>query len=160
MANPDVTSLQLGPYLPYQLAKLARRVSDACNAEYGATLGVNIAEWRIMAHLGQQEKLSSRGLDEITFMEKSRVSRALKSLENKAYISRQPDPADKRASLLCLTESGRALYEKIVPIALDWQARFLSVLDERERRELPELFARLESQLDRMENIPTLSPID
>jgi DNA-binding MarR family transcriptional regulator len=158
VTEPDDSSLQLEPYLPYQLAKLAKRVSDACNAEYGETLGVSIAEWRILAHLGQHEELPSRGLGKITFMDKSRISRALKSLEKKTYMARRPDPGDKRASFLSLTESGRELYDKIAPIALDWEARFLSVLDDRERRELVDILARLETQLDKMENIPTLSP--
>ena len=158
MADPDSTSLHLNQYLPYQLANLAKRVSDACNAEYGTTLGVSIAEWRVLAHLGQYAELHSRGLGEITFMDKSRVSRALKLLESKAYMTRRPDPADKRASFLSLTESGQALYDKIVPLALDWEARFLSALDTSEYSDLRRVISKLESQLNQMENIPTLSP--
>ena len=150
MISPDSTSLILNQYLPYQLANLARRVSDACNREYGLLYGISVAEWRILAHLGQHAEVHSRGLGEITFLDKSRVSRALKLLQDKGYMARRPDPADNRASFLCLTETGIALYQQIVPLALHWEAQFLSALDVSEYRDLLRIVNKLESQLDNM----------
>ena len=150
MAKPDTTSLLLDHYLPYQLVNLAKRVSDACNEEYGSPLGVSVSEWRILAHLGQHSELHSRGLGEITFMDKSRVSRALKQLEHKGHMARRPDPADNRASFLSLTDSGQALYRQIVPLALDWEAQFLSALNTSEYRDLLRIISKLELQLNNM----------
>ena len=161
MTKPKRTPLVLNEYLPYQLANLARRISDACNEEYGLPYGISVAEWRILARLGQNiegqnieaqaTEMHSRGLGDITFMDKSRVSRALKQLQDKGYLSRRPDPADNRASFLCLTEKGVALYQQIVPLAMDWETQFLSALDGPEYRDLQRVINKLEAQLDSMQ---------
>ena len=94
--------------------------------------------------------MHSRGLGDITFMDKSRVSRALRLLEDKGYMVRRPDPADNRASFLSLTDNGHALYRQIVPLALDWEASFLEALDSAEYRDLLRVISKLETRLDSM----------
>lgn len=148
MADAAHNSLDLSHYLPYRLVNLAKRVSDACNAEYGAPYGISIAEWRILARLGQQGKITSRGLGDVTFMDKSRVSRALQQLQSKGYLGRQEDPADKRASFLQLTPEGHKLYQQLVPLAREWEARFISALNTTEYRDLLSILQKLDRQLD------------
>ena len=143
-------SLVLSEYLPYQLVNLAKRVSDACNREYGVPYGVSIAEWRVLAQLGQHDALHSRGLGDITFMDKSRVSRALQRLESKGYLFRRTDPEDNRASFLSVTNKGITLYQQIVPRALSWEKGFLDVLTEREQRDLRRILAQLEGRLSEL----------
>jgi DNA-binding MarR family transcriptional regulator len=148
-------SLVLSQYLPYQLVNLAKRVSDACNREYGVPYGVSIAEWRVLAQLGQHEELHSRGLGDITFMDKSRVSRALQRLESKGFLARRTDPEDNRASFLSLTNKGKALYQQIVPRALSWEKGFLGVLTDREQRDLRRILAKLEGRLNELDSSAT-----
>jgi DNA-binding MarR family transcriptional regulator len=143
--------LILSQYLPYQLVNLAKRVSDACNLEYGEPFGISIAEWRILARLGQQTDLHSRGLGDITFMDKSRVSRALAQLQSKGYLARRADPEDNRASFLTLTRKGKTLYEKIVPLALTWEDGLLDILNAREQRDLRRLLSKLEHRLSELD---------
>jgi len=148
-------SLVLSQYLPYQLVNLAKRVSDACNREYGVPYGISIAEWRVLAQLGQHEELHSRGLGDITFMDKSRVSRALQRLESKGYLHRRTDPQDNRASFLSLTGRGKTLYQQIVPLALAWEKDFLDVLNDAEQRDLRRILAKLESRLSELDDSAT-----
>ncbi|MEP1470876.1 MAG: MarR family transcriptional regulator [Halieaceae bacterium] len=143
--------LVLSQYLPYQLVNLAKRVSDACNREYGEPYGISIAEWRILARLGQQQELHSQGLGGITFMDKSRVSRALAQLQSKGYLDRRTDPQDNRASFLTLTRKGKTLYQKIVPLALTWEEGFLDVLNAREQQDLRRLLSKLEGRLSELD---------
>ena len=74
--------LVLSHYLPYQLVNLAKRVSDACNREYGEPYGISIAEWRILARLGQQQELHSQGLGGITLRAKGAERRKEEGLRN------------------------------------------------------------------------------
>jgi DNA-binding MarR family transcriptional regulator len=150
MTNSTTQPLSLNHYLPYQLANLAKRVSDACNAEYGAPYDISVAEWRLLARLGEHQELPSRGLGDTTFMDKSRVSRAIKLLEDKGYLMRRPDPADNRASYLSLTASGRDLYSQIVPRALDWEATLLSTLEPNQHSDLLRVIVKLEAKLESM----------
>jgi len=151
MAKTRQQPLILSQYLPYQLVNLAKRVSDACNREYGAPFDISIAQWRILARLGQHEDLSSRGLGEITFMDKSKVSRALQQLEASGYLARRPDPQDNRASFLSLTAEGKALYRRIVPLALAWEAGFQDALTQREQRDLRRILGKLEQRISDIE---------
>jgi len=148
-------SLVLGQYLPYQLVNLAKRVSDACNREYGVPYGISIAEWRVLAQLGQREDLHSRGLGDITFMDKSRVSRALQRLESKGYLRRRTDPEDNRASFLSLTDRGTTLYQQLVPLAMTWEKGFLDVLNDAEQRDLRRILAKLEGRLSELDDSAT-----
>ena len=148
--NNEVRSLRLSHFIPYQLVNLAKRVSDSCASIYIDQFGISIAEWRILARLGEHTELNSRGLGERTFMDKSKVSRALKQLESKGYLIRTPDSQDNRAYYLSLTDAGRELYGQITPKALQWEAQLLSALDTPEYRDLLRIIVKLEQQLDVM----------
>ncbi len=146
----DDRTLVLSQFTPYRLVNLAKRVSDACNADFGAPNGISVAEWRLLARLGEHDELSSRGLPESTFMDKSRVSRAIASLESKGLLQSRVDAEDNRAKIIGLTEGGRALYQKMVPGALQWEAEFLSALSVPELRDLLVCLSKLEVKLDTM----------
>lgn len=57
----------------------------------------------------------------------------LKNMEKKGWVYRRPCPEDKRASLIGLTEPGRALIAKILPEHLDRVEEAMSVLTEEEQ---------------------------
>ncbi|MFK7732181.1 MAG: MarR family winged helix-turn-helix transcriptional regulator [Pseudomonadales bacterium] len=146
----DDRTLVLNQFTPYRLVNLAKRVSDACNADFGEPNGVSVAEWRVLARLGEHDELSSRGLPDSTFMDKSRVSRAIASLEDKQLIQTRTDADDNRARIIGLSDSGRRLYKKMVPGALQWEASFLSALSVTELRDLLLSLSKLEAKLDIM----------
>ncbi|NUU77655.1 MarR family winged helix-turn-helix transcriptional regulator [Paenibacillus xylanilyticus] len=50
---------------------------------------------------------SAAALAEATAMDRSSVSRLIKQLEKSGYVSKEPDPNDRRGVLLSLTELGQ-----------------------------------------------------
>ena len=52
-------------------------------------------------------------------------------LEQRGYVERRPDPADRRARLVCFTARGRQLFEAgnahLRAIEADWQRRWRNV---------------------------------
>lgn len=50
---------------------------------------------------------SAAALAEATAMDRSSVSRLIKQLEKAGYVSKEPDPEDRRGVLLSLTELGQ-----------------------------------------------------
>jgi DNA-binding MarR family transcriptional regulator len=80
-------------------------------------------------------------------MNKSKVSRAVKALESKAYLIRQTDKNDNRAAYLSLTSQGKALYQNIAPKALQWERQFIGVLEASEHRELMKMLDKLDKQV-------------
>ncbi|MEM9764205.1 MAG: MarR family transcriptional regulator [Pseudomonadota bacterium] len=75
--------------------------------------------------------------------DKSQITRLLQLLETKGLISRQPDPGDRRATRLILTERGRetvVVLQDAIARALD---ALLAPLDKTERATLQELLGKL-----------------
>ncbi len=127
--------LDLDHFVPYRLSVLSNRVSKAIANEYSVRFGLTIPEWRVMAVLGGTPGLSARAVAERTEMDKVQVSRAVARLLRTRRIQRSTDGEDGRVTRLSLSARGRAIYDEIVPLALQLEERFLSVLsrDERER---------------------------
>ena len=146
MKEKNQPSLLLNHFIPYRLANLANTVSNAFSRIYRNSFGLTVPEWRILARLAEQDGLNSKLIGTISFMDKSKVSRAVKLLEDKGLLIRQPVEQDKRAWCLSLTEAGMDLYRQLVPITLEWESELLSVLDTTEYRDLMRIMDKLDTK--------------
>lgn len=139
-------SLKLQHFIPYRLADLAHRLSQELSAIYAeAPFAITIAEWRVLAQLAEHAPLTSKALTERTGMDKTKISRAVQRLGERALLSRERDSRDQRQAHLHLTEAGLTLYQQLVPHALAWEQQRLGALNEAERRQLLALLDKLES---------------
>lgn len=123
-----MTDFNLDDFLPYQLAELSRRVSAGFSSRYRERFGISVAEWRLMAHLSQQEAVSVREIHRRVGMDKPKVSRAATRLEAAGYITKVVNSHDRRLVELSLTQKGEDLIETLAPIASDYQARLVAAL--------------------------------
>ena len=123
-----MTQFILDQFLPYQLAALADRVSREFSALYRDRFGISIPEWRVVANLGHAGTLSVREIHTRAGMDKSRVSRAASRLEASGYVTKTPDPNDRRLVALALTDKGRAMLDEITPLARAYEAEVLHSL--------------------------------
>jgi len=139
--------LDLDRFIPYRLSVLSNRVSSAIAGEYSERFGLTIPEWRVMAVLGGTPDLSAREVAERTAMDKVQVSRAVARLIRSKRLERDTDGRDGRVRRLKLSRAGRAIYDEIVPLALELEERFLSVLTVEERRALNGLIEKLSREL-------------
>jgi DNA-binding MarR family transcriptional regulator len=76
------------------------------------------------------------------------VSRAtmtglIDTLERDGMVTRQPDQQDRRMMLVQMTDMGRDLMARLLPLHFQTVAEMLSPLDESERQTLVQLLARL-----------------
>ncbi len=142
--------LSLQDFLPYRLNNAAERISVALSRIYQSEFGINIAEWRVLAALHERRAVLAKDIVNYTHMDKVRVSRAIKSLEEKGYLQRQTSMSDSRAAELSLTKKGRELYRVVVPRALEWQDELLEPLSEIDRQELHRILNRLDSRVEEM----------
>ncbi|MBB3063416.1 MULTISPECIES: MarR family winged helix-turn-helix transcriptional regulator [Microbulbifer] len=140
-AGPD--DLHLEKFLPYRLSVLSNRVSNAIAQAYGARFDLTIPAWRVMAILGRFPDLSAAELVEQTAMDKVAISRAVSSLLKNDYITRSEDPADRRRQVLNLSELGREVYERIVPLAQRYERDLMASLTDEERRQLDSIIEKL-----------------
>ncbi|MBO9696228.1 MAG: MarR family transcriptional regulator [Sphingopyxis sp.] len=135
--------LNLDNFLPYRLSIASNALSSRIAAEYENRFGLKIPEWRLMAILGEGQPKTQRELVAATRMDKVTVNRAAKALADRQLIARQAHEADGRSHHLELTETGRSLYDAIVPAALASEARLESNISAGERATLMAILAKL-----------------
>jgi DNA-binding MarR family transcriptional regulator len=128
-----LSEFQLEQFLPYQLAVIANRVSGQFSQKYHKRFGISIAEWRVVAHLAQSEKVSIREVFRKVEMDKSKVSRAAARLEKSGYVLKEINPSDRRLIELSLTVKGRAMANEIGPMGLAFEADLLNALPKEDR---------------------------
>lgn len=129
LAGPRVSEFVLNDFLPFQLAQLSARVSREFSGLYSERFGISVPEWRLVAHLSQVEgPVSVREIYQKVGMDKSKVSRAATRLEKRGFVVKSTSDHDRRLIELRLSASGRDMVHVLTPIALAFEARFLSVL--------------------------------
>jgi DNA-binding MarR family transcriptional regulator len=143
--------LTLAEFLPYQLSITSNAVSDLIARAYRGRFALKIPEWRLMAVLGERASATQRELVAATAMDKVTVNRASKALEDRGLIGRAPNAADGRSHHLALTDTGRELYEQIVPLALSVEAELEKILGSGEAKALEQMLAQLRARVAELE---------
>lgn len=141
--NQNDPVLSLDQFLPYRLNFLAEEVSRSFSRIYADQFGITIPEWRVVAILGQSGSVTAKTIGLRSTMHKTKVSRAITALEDRGYVARQANSQDLRESFIELTESGKAMYQELVPQALGFNALLKSALTESEQAVLETAFKRL-----------------
>jgi len=143
--RPD--SLQLEHFVPFRLNRLADALSVNLSEIYRDRFGLDIPEWRILVTVGQREACTAQFVAASTRMHKTRVSRAVASLEARKLLVRTVNRTDGREMALELTREGRRMYAALVPLALLRESQLLSCLSRAERVAFLAAVAKLEASL-------------
>ena len=124
-----MTKLALETFLPYRLNRLSAAVSQEFRAVYGPHHDLTVPEWRVLATLGQFEAMSAKEIGAHSAMHKTKVSRAVRALEERRWLTRRESPDDRREEILRLRVGALPLLMlEIVPRALAFEARILEAL--------------------------------
>ncbi len=144
MPEPATPELHLAHFLPYRLSVLSNTVSTAIAGAYARRFGLTIPQWRVIAVLARAPGLSAATVAERTAMDKVAVSRAVSGLARAGRLRIARVRSDRRRSMLTLTARGRAVYARIVPLALDYERRLLAELSLPEQSQLELMLTRLQ----------------
>jgi len=126
-------ALRLEHFLPYQLNVLASLSSQALSRVYAERYGIGVPEWRVLVTLGQFGVMTGKAVGTHSHMHKTKVSRAVAQLERRKLLSRRTNRADMREAFLSLTPAGRAIYDQLVPMAVEFVRRLNEVIDPADR---------------------------
>lgn len=131
------------------LAPLLRRLI-ALETPILASHDVSMWGYSVLVALDESPVRTQVALAEAIGADKTRIIPTLDELQAKGYIERRPDPADRRARLLAITEAGRALKDAVQAEIQRGEERWLSVLSAAERR----AFLRALHEMTRVEPNP------
>lgn len=127
MTEPNDTrnEFDLEDFLPYRLNQAAEHVSRNFQTLYRREFGMTRPEWRVLAHLGQNDTLTARDICDRARMHKTEVSRAISSLEKRRWLTRRRDESDRRLEHLSLTAEGKRTFRKLGKSAQVFEAALL-----------------------------------
>lgn len=94
--------------LPIALLRARERVMGPIR-EMLASSGINEQKWRVLRVVDEEGPLEQTAIAEAACLLLPSLTRILRNMEEEGLLSRHPDAADRRKSIVTLTESGRAL---------------------------------------------------
>ncbi|EDQ32435.2 Transcriptional regulator [Hoeflea phototrophica DFL-43] len=145
--NANENTLALESFLPYRLARAAEMVSRQFAANYRQRYGLSRPEWRTLATIGQYEQVTATEICAHSSMHKTKVSRAIRALEQRNWINREPDTQDRRIEHISLTREGSRHYRDLVRLARDYEVQLLQTLGSSGAGKLEDGLTAVESRL-------------
>jgi DNA-binding MarR family transcriptional regulator len=133
IARGDNAPLKLEEFLPYRLNVVASVVSQALSRIYAERYNIGVPEWGVLVTLGQYNMMTGKAIGAHSHMHKTKVSRAVALLEKRKLLARRANRADLRESFLTLTPAGRAMYDDLAPIALQFTKRLSEAIEPSDR---------------------------
>jgi DNA-binding MarR family transcriptional regulator len=129
-----------------RISRLARELEQRLEPVYAAH-GLEPGWHDVLATLrraGPPYRLRPTEFASTLMLTSSGTTKRLDRLEQAGLIERSPDPADRRGTLITLTESGRKLIDSVTEAHLENERRLLSSLSKADQRRLADLLRRLQ----------------
>ena len=126
----DKTRFELPYFLPYLLNQAAEAASAEFQAYYRGRYGMLRTEWRVLFHLGCYGALSAKEICAKARIHKTKVSRAVRALEQKRFLKRDQTAEDKRVETLTLTAQGRTVFDDLSKAAAEYENRLAETFPE------------------------------
>jgi len=127
--------VRLDDFLPYLLNRIVNRLNMTL-AEDLKAIGVTVPEYRVLAVLMARDGRSVNELSVYTVIEQSTLSKLLLRMDSSGLVARQSDASDGRVVNVYITDEGRAVFAKVLPLALEHYRTAIAGLDEAERASL------------------------
>lgn len=96
--------------------------------------GLSMWAYSVLTALDESPIRTQAALAEAIGADKTRIIPVLDELQSRGYIERRPDPDDRRARLLEITEQGRAIKDAIQAEIQQGEERWLQKLSADDRR--------------------------
>ncbi len=116
-------------FLPYRLSRVAERLSAHFMRFSGVGEEISWAEWQVLWSLGEQIHRTAKAISGHSGLTKTKISRAVKALEDRRWLERCRDHDDRRFELLALTAPGMEGYALLKRRATDYQRWLEGVID-------------------------------
>lgn len=128
--------------LAYYATLLHKDFSRFCNQKLSA-LGLSPGQIYFLLYVGRHPECSPTELARALRMDDGHIARSIGKLARSGFLSQAPNPRDRRAHVLRLTEKGREAFALSHDLFAQWDHVALGSLTEAERQLLLDLLARL-----------------
>lgn len=151
-ASPYVLRASPNEHRPFRsvgftLSSLGYAVSRRFH-ETLAPAGIDPREFSLLRAIGAEEGQSQQALGERLQIPPSRMVAFVDALEERGFVVRRPNPTDRRAHALYVTEAGMKLFAEAFARAVEFETELCAGLSAEEREQLLDLLGRVAKELD------------
>ena len=140
----DATPFPIG----YRIAFLTNFWREPQLRKMERETGLIRPELTVLMCLSFKRDLNARDICEITEQPSNTVSRAVSSLEQKTFLTKQKDTVDTRRQVLNITSKGQAVHGEIMASFAKAETKMLGALNAQERQTLTGLLDKLAQSVD------------
>jgi MarR family transcriptional regulator for hemolysin len=130
-------------FLVHDVARLYGRRFD----RNGRRLELTRAQCRTLGYLARNEGINQAGLADLLEIRPMTLVRQIDRMQEAGWIERRPDPTDRRARRLFLTDKARPILGRVWDVAGETQDQILASLSPDEADQLIELLRRVHGSL-------------
>ena len=118
-------------------------------------LGLTRAQCKVLGYLARNEGINQAGLADLLEIKPMSLVRQIDRMEEDGWIERRPDPGDRRAHRLVLTEKARPILARILTLSTEVRTEAFAGLSAADGRHLIDLLGRVHDNLS--ERVPSLA---
>ncbi|WP_430471095.1 MarR family winged helix-turn-helix transcriptional regulator [Thalassospira lucentensis] len=137
------TEFDLHSFLPFLMHHASEKVSFGFRDIYRDQYRMTRSEWRVLATLGQYGALTATEIVTHTGLHKTKVSRAVFSIERRRWLKRRQDEQDRRIQRLELTSQGQSAFASLCKAGIAYDQKVRDFLGEDDFSRLSALLTKL-----------------
>ncbi|MCL6678299.1 MarR family transcriptional regulator [Sphingomonas sp. RG327] len=134
--------------LLFDINETARAIRRAID-QRAAVFGVTRAQWRVLVRLKREPGLRQVELAERLDMEPITLCRIIDRLEEAGLVERKPDPSDRRAWRVEVTQKAEPLVKKLRGLAHDLAEEAMGGIEETDLKDLQFQLAAIRANVAR-----------
>jgi DNA-binding MarR family transcriptional regulator len=140
--------LDIPDSIGFMISSTARKLNQYLSSKFQA-FDITSEQWSVLNRLAKQDGITQKELSQRTVKDPTNLTRILDQLERKAWIRREANQEDRRSFLTYVTESGRSLNEKLLPIEAQFIEKISSGLLESEMNILKKTINQINENIGR-----------
>ena len=142
-----VMAMDLDRSFGFLVHDVARLFGRRFNQRALLFLGLTRAQCKVLGYLARNEGINQAGLADLLEIKPMTLVRQIDRMEEDGWIERQPQPGDRRARRLVLTDKARPILARILDLSNEIRAESFAGLSKDEGKQLIELLRRVHGNL-------------
>ena len=152
-------SFHLQDSIGYLVKRTQRLMHDRIEAVF-ASQGITFQQWVVLMHLRDGLATTTAGLCQEIRHDSGAMTRLIDQLEERGFIGRRRQEADRRIVDLELTTAGRKMVESLIPLAVDTLNSALGGFTKAEMQQMQGLLRKIIARVSELNAEADAGPVE
>ncbi len=137
---------KLPVFLMEQILKRYRQLAHKALSSENA--GINVDQWVVLKQVSENNGCSQVEIAQSTVKDAPTTTRIIDQLVNKVLIAKQLDPSDRRKYMVFVTDKGKQLIARLLPVVQSYRKLPLKGFTNEEEEQLMTFLSRMMKNLE------------